>query len=315
LVRITNGEVKTKDDLAVILERAKSATDFENRYKTYEQENADLKSKVEANPFANDYTKKLNDLYRGGASETQIQAFTMLNKVSNLDELSPMEARSLALQVKHGLSPDEANRYLNKEYGVDVSDPNSKLDPDEAIRLKIDSASDKDFLKTHKAEVSTVPVDNSAQQQELLQQQNEQRIQRIQPIAKNVVNDMVSTGFKGISINGKEGNDAIKIDLPMMDSNKSALQDAVDGYVKNYDIQPNEQGIKAIQDYAKNVAWIQNGERWLIEAASLREKQVRAEYHNPSSGNIPRGINNPETGKTSQQQKEDNIRKAVLGDY
>lgn len=313
LLRISNGEIKSKDEIAAILERAKGYNELETRVKTFEQQNAELKAKTEENPFANDYIKKLNDLTKGGANESQIQAFNLLNRIPSLDALSPMEASSLELQIKHGLTPEEAKTYIYDKYGINAENPDAPLDKSAEIALKVDSTNSREFLKTHLATVSTVPENPAEKMQVLQEQQNQQRIQQIQPIAQNVMNEIVTNAFKGISINGKDGDQAIKIDLPISAENTAAINEAVTRYVTTFDVQPNEEGKKQIADFVKNSMWIQNGEKWLIEAANKRELQVRAEYNNPT-GKIDRGTDNPDVGKTSEQKRIDGIAAAVL-DY
>ena len=313
LVRSTGGAVKSKDELVALAERANKATEFETRAQQLERERDELKAKTEVNPFANDYINKLNALYKAGANESQIQAFTMLNKVPDLNTLSPLQASSLALQVKHGLSESDANIYLSNKYGVDVNDPEAQLDPTAAIQLKIDSAADRDFLNTQKAVVSAPPANESERQQQQFEAQNLQRLQQVEPMAKQVTSDVIANAFKAFSINGKDGDAAVKIDLPIAPENVAALNEAVNNYIKNYDIQPNDDGKKKVESFVTNSMWIQNGKQWVIEAANQREKMVRAEYNNPT-GNPPRGEDNPDKGKTQAQTREEGIRRAVL-DY
>lgn len=308
LVKITNGSIKTKDDLAALLETSRKATELETQLRAFQEENTNLKGKAEANPFANDFTKKLNDLYASNANENQIQAFMAINKV-DVDALTPMQASALALQVKHGLTPDEANTYLAEKYRIDLTNKDFVMDKNAEIALKIDSSADRDFLKTHKSEVSAVPENNTEKMQQLQEQQNQQRIQAVAPIAKTVANEVFSSIFKEVSINGKQGADAIKTELPISDENKVALQQAVDNYVQNFNVQPTDEGRKQIAAFVENSAAIQNWKNWLIDVASKTELRVRAEYDNPSA--INRGNAAPPAGKTKEQARVDSVTKTL----
>lgn len=310
LVKITGGAIKSKDDIAALLETSKKAIELETQLKTYQEENTNLKGKVDVNPFANDFTKKLNDLYASNATDTQIQAFMAINKV-DLDQLTPLQTSSLALQIKHGLTPDEAIVYLNNKYGIDPEEPNATLDKNAEIALKIDSGVDREFLKTHKAEVSQAPVDQSAQQERLIQEQSAQKIQQLTPIANSVISDVLSNSFKGISINGKEGKDAITVDLPISEESRSKLAQQVSEMItNNWDgIPTDEKGKQAIKTFAENVLWLQNKEAMLIDVASKTELRVRAEYNNPSP--IDRGNAAEQQGRTKGQERVDSITKAL----
>lgn len=298
LEKISGGAIKSKDEIAAILEKASKIDDFENRYKTLEQTNADLKAKAEANPFANDFTKKLNDLYKAGANDSQIQAFTQLNKVADLDTLSPADARILALQVKIGLTSDEARTYLNSTYKLNPDEYDDDTINAETIRLKVDAQGDREFLKTHKAEVSTPPVDNTAKEQQEIQQKTAEHISKLAPMVSRVLSDV---SFKGLSLNGKDGDANILADFDVSEESKATLKGLVENFVQSQglNIPASDQGQKQIEQYAKNLLVIQNYQNWIINAASQRELQVRAEYNNPTPVN--RGQDAPNPGKTSRE--------------
>lgn len=297
LEKISGGAIKSKDEIAAILDKANKLADFESKHQTLEQQNAELKAKVDANPFANDFTKKLNDLYKSGATETQIQAFTKINAVDDLDTLSATDARILALQVKNGLTPDEARIYLNSSYKLNPDEYDEATINAENIRLKVDAQGDREFLKTHKAEVSAPPVDNSAKEQAELQQKTTEHIAKLTPMVNNVLNNVA---FKGLSLNGKEGAANIVADFDVSEESKASLKGLVENFVQSQgmNIPATEEGQKQIEQYAKNLLVIQNYQNWIVNAASQRELQVRAEYNNPTPVN--RGQDAPNPGQTSR---------------
>lgn len=292
LVKITGGAIKNKDEIAAIIERSNKVTDFENRYKNLEDENTSLKAKANTDPFANDTIKKLNELYKAGATDSQIQAFTQLNKVADLETLSPLDAKILALQLQHKLTPEEARNYVNTTYKLNPNENDEETIKSESIRLKVDAQADRNFLKNHKAEVSTAPVSEAEKQQQDLQQKATEQIAKLTPIANQVLNTI---SFKGMSLNGKEGDQAIKADFEVSDESKASLKPLIEKFIQtNWNgIQPNEEGAKQIEQYAKNILAIQNYPAWIINAASVRETQVRAEYHNPTPLNRGLDANRP----------------------
>lgn len=306
LEKISGGAIKTKDEIARLLETSRKAAELETQNATFRQENEQLKAKAETNPFANDFTKKLNDLYASNANESQIQAFMAINKV-DIDKLTPLETSSLALQVKHGLTPDEADRYLAKKYDIDLTDPDKPLDKDAEIALKIDSGVDKEFLKTHKAQVSETPVDKSAQQEQLRQQEYTQKIAKLEPIAKETVGKVLTDSFKGVSVNGKEGTEAITVDLPLSDESKANLAKvSADMVASNWEgLSADDKGASAIRTFNENVLVLQNWRNWLIDVASKTELRIRAEYTNASP--IDRGNAAEPAGKTKQQEKTEGV--------
>lgn len=307
LVKTTGGAIKSKDELSALLDNARKATELETQLRTYQEENTSLKAKSEISPYANDFTKKLDGLYRGGANESQIQAFITINKVQDIDALTPLQASALALQVKHGLTPDEAEAYLNNKYDIDPEKPGIIPDRNAEIALKIDSGADRDFLKSHKAEVSQTPVNNQEREQQAYREQQTAKIHQLQPIAQTALNSVLTTSFKEVSINGKEGDAAVKVDLPLSEESKAGLSKTVADMVANNwnGLAPDEKGVEAIKTFSDNVLVLQNYKSWLIDVASKTEMRVRAEYNNPSP--INRGPDAPAPGKTSKEEMEQGI--------
>ena len=306
LEKISNGAIKSQAEIAAIIERSNKAADFESRYTNLEKENNDLKAKVATDPFANDYTKRLNELYKSGASESQIQAFTTLNKVANLEGLAPADARILALQIKNGLSEDEAKTYLASTYKLDPSEFDEATIKAEEIRLKVDANADREFLKTHKAEVSKIPESQAEVQQREYEQKQTEQVAKLQPIAKGVTQNAKDL-FKGLSLNGKAGDQNVTADFEVTEQSLKNIEPLVEKFIESnwQGLTPDENGKEAIQGYVKNLLVIQNFETLLINAAAQRELQVRAEYNNPTPVN--RGQDAPSPVKSSKEEFEQQL--------
>lgn len=306
LQKTTNGEVKSAEELSEILTKYKGLSELEAKLKTYEEENTSLKASANTNPFANDTVKKLNEFYSKGVSQNTIDAFLRINKVENIDDLQPLEARKLELQIKDGLTAEEAEDYLGSLYKLKADDEEdldelTKVRQD-AIRLKVESNQSKEFLKTHKAEVSKEPIDNSAKLEQDRQAEYQKILELITPIAKSVVNEVE---FKGININGKDGEASIKMDLEFTPESKAQMEANLMNIVKaNPQVYPNtEEGKQQLKQVAENMLVLQNWKKWVADATNSTDKRVRAEYHNPSTPN--RGDDNPNKGKTSNEELAD----------
>lgn len=311
LVKTTGGAIKSVSEIPALLDNARKAQELETQLRQFQEENNSLKAKADTNPFANDYTKKLNDLYKAGANESQIQAFQTINRVGDIDALSPMDASILALQVRHGITAEEAKAYISEKYNLDPEDPTAQLTKKDEIKLKIESTADKDFLKTHKAEVSAMPENNEAKAQQMYEQQMNQRVQQLEPIAKTVVSEVLTSSFKGVSVNGKEDDSAIRVDLPISQESRDKLAEILGNMTRSQweNWTPDEKGVEAMKTFSSNVLILQNYKNWLIDVASKTEMRVRAQYDNPSS--INRGKEAPVSGKTSQQEVIANISEAI----
>jgi hypothetical protein len=298
LVKITDGKIKSQTDLAGMLEKYGQLNDFESRLQQLDSENTELKAKVATDPFANDLSKKFNDLLKGGAKPEQVDAFLKLNKHDNFESMSAYDAKLLALQVKEGLTEKEAKVYLESSYKLNPEEHDEDTIAREQIRLKVDARGDREFLTAHKAQVSQAPASEYEQQQQVLQEKQTAHLDKLAPIAKNALQ---SISFANQNINGKADDKAIMADFTPSEESVKSLPDKVAQFIKNEwnNIPANEDGAKRISDFAKSILILENHETWRQHAVNVAEKKIREEYHNPSA--IQRGKDNTENAGKSDK--------------
>lgn len=308
LVKITKGGIKNSTDLAGLLEKSSQFSDFESRLQALDEENTSLKAKVNTDPFANDLSKKFNDLLKGGAKPEQVDAFLKLNKHDSFESMSAYDAKLLALQVKEGLTEKEAKIYLESSYKLNPDEHDEETIAREQIRLKVDARGDREFLTAHKAQVSKAPASEYEQQQQLLQEKQGQHIEKLAPIAKNALKDI---SFANVNINGKADDKAIFADFTPSEESIKNLLPKVEQFIKNEwnNIPANEDGARRISEFAKSILILENHQAWQQHAVNVAEKKVREEYHNPSA--IKRGVDNPENAGKSDK----DARVAAVKDY
>lgn len=289
LVKITDGRIKSKDEIAGILERYSQFDDFESRLQQLGDENTELKAKVNTNPFANDLSKKFNDLLKGGAKAEQVDAFLKLNKHDNFESMPAYDAKLLALQVKEGLTEKEAKIYLESSYKLNPEEHDEDTIAREQIRLKVDARGDREFLAAHKAQVSTAPVNEYEQQQAQQAQAQQQRITQLAPIAQNALKQI---SFTNQNINGKSDDKAMFADFTPSQESLNTLPDKVAQFIQNEwsNIPANEDGAKRISEFGKSILVLENWQTWQHHAVNTAEKKILESFHNPSA--IKRGVDN-----------------------
>lgn len=300
LVKITDGRIKSKTDLAGILDRYSQFDDFESRLKALDDENLSLKAKVNTDPFANDLSKKFNELLKGGAKPEQVEAFLTLNKHDNFESMSAYDAKLLALQVKEGLTEKEAKIYLDASYKLNAEEHDEETIAREQIRLKVDARADKEFLASKKAEVSTPPKNEQEALAQLNAEKQTAHIDKLAPIAQNALKQI---SFAGVNINGKADDKAILADFTPSETSLKSLPDKVAQYVKDQwaNLPANEDGAKRISDFARSILILENHEAWQQHAVNVTEKKIREEYHNPSA--IQRGTDAEHAGKSDRDNR------------
>jgi hypothetical protein len=291
--------------LQSLLDRVNQIPDFESKVQNYETQINDYKAKAEIKPFANEYIEKLNELTKGGATDEQIQAFTTLNRL-DIDKMDAVQAKVLALQMQHGLTEREAMARVNRTYKLDPEQYSPEEIEDAKVDLKVDSKADKDYLSQHKAKVSENPAVAHKQQEQQRQQQAQQHIEKLKPLAQTVVQEAPAF-FKGISLNGKEGDGAMLHDFIPSPQSLKDMNVSVQNYIQSMgtDLPATQQGKEIIASLAKNILIQTNYQNWVVEAASQARLKTMEEFHNPSS--ISRGTDNPNPGKTSKQQSQEQV--------
>ncbi len=298
LVKITDGKVKNPTELAAILEKYGTISDFESKIAELDNENTSLKAKVNTDPFANELSKKFNDLLKGGAKPEQVDAFLKLNKHDNFESMSPYDVKLLALQVKEGLTEKEAKIYLDSAYKLNADENDEDVIAREQIRLKVDARADREFLNAHKAQVSEVPASKQEAEHQALVEKQTAHINQLAPLAKEALKGI---SFSNQNINGKADDKAIFADFTPSEESLKSLPEKVAQFLQNegLNIPANEQGSQRIQDFAKSILILENHQAWQQHAVNVAEKKIREEYHNPSA--IQRGVDNANNAGNSDR--------------
>ncbi|AIM37381.1 hypothetical protein KO02_12275 [Sphingobacterium sp. ML3W] len=284
IATISGGKFSNKEELTAFISKGDQFTSLESRVAELQTEN---KSLIDNQPkFANDYVSKLNNLIASGASESQIGAFNMLNKSGDLKSLDPLEIRKMALVLQNGITAEDAEIYLRSKYSLDEDLHDAVAVQQSKVTLKIDSVADLNYLEQHLATLSETPAfekPKTAEQQHAdAQAQQSAYLKTSTPYLKQVVDGF--GGIKGVSINGKSGTDALTIDMPISDTTKGQLNQVVQNFAVNNQIDVNSaEGKQAIEGFMSNVVKMMEYENNIIHAYNSGQKSMAEKYHNPSN--------------------------------
>lgn len=214
----------------------------------------ELEEKSKVSPFANEYVKSIDDMLRAGKSADEIENFTKISRI-NLDEISDVDAKVMVM-VKNGYSESIARQKVERDF------PFSDLDEDSAEyhilkeELRVSSLQDKQILKDYKKELTA--FDNSAQVQA-----NEQAEQlRLAEIAKNTAHTQAVKqtapkiaetiqGLGEINLNGKEGDEAVKLNFDYNAEFKANLPKSLESFFLDGQMEVNDENIALATKYIK----------------------------------------------------------------
>ncbi|WP_418360164.1 hypothetical protein [Sphingobacterium detergens] len=286
ITTISGGLFSTKEELSAFIGKREQYTGLESKLSELERENQSLKDNTPK--FANDYISKLNSLVASGASDSQISAFNMLNKAGDLKSLEPFEIRKMALVLQNGISSEEAEIYLKSKYSLDEELHDAVDLQNSKVNLKIDAVADLQYLEQHLAKVSEAPAVEKPKSQEQLQDEFKQKEEAYLKVATPHLNQMIEgfSAVKGVNVNGKTGEDAVVMDMPVSDATKAQLTQAVQGFAFQNNIDVNSvEGKQALETWMTNVAKIMDYENNIMHAYNSGVKSMAEKFHNPSNIN------------------------------
>lgn len=303
VAKIAGKEFKTEDDLKNFFQKAKGNESLESELETIRQQ---LEEQKGAQPkFANERIQKLNDLYASGASSDQIKAFEQINAVGELKDLAPIDAVKIALQLRDGLTAEEADIKIKNTYKLDEQQYDADQIKTSNIDLKLDAKKDLEYLEQYKAKVEEIPANAAEQAQAQRQAELDQQVanyrKEVAPIAKLIQDDF--TAIKGVNVNGKKGDEAVTIDLPVNEEHKAKISEWLTDYATINNIKLDDAGKEHLRDFAKRTLIYQNFDALAIHINNTAEERIRQQYHNPANidrGNEPPATQNDEASKMKE---------------
>jgi hypothetical protein len=240
---------------------------FNGRFKSIDELESyltEVETKANKDPFANDLVRDLNKAIEQGVDPDLYLAVSQLD----VEELSEKEALVLEMQWKKGLSQEDAEFLVERNYKLDSDlDELDMSDPDvrEAqIRLKLDAQEAKDFLGQYKKDALVPPAEKL--QAELTQ-------------AWTPVIPQVMDKWKTFQVTSKSGTYNIPASDAAIQSAQSLLTEVINSGM--LDAMPDKDGL-AIANAIVEKEIIKIDLQHAIDyvAETLKSKQME-EKHNP----------------------------------
>jgi hypothetical protein len=303
---ISGGLIKNVDDIGT----------FAAEHQRLLEENRSLKEKSEVNPFANEYSRTLNQMFADGKSEEQIEAFVSLNKLGEISELSPIEAMVQEKVLKDGRNPEIARKQIEKRFGITefMSDEEREL-----AQADLEDASKESYkyLQDFKKDLTT-PTSQSPNGAVVDAVSADVIKTQIAPIKEKAYESFKSLGE--INLNGKVDKDgkpledAVLFNMAVPDDFRKLVPDLLEAFHLSNNLAVTDESLKNAMEYVNFELFNQRGVE-LIQTACIHygntvEKRIREEYENQGGLTHRRG-----TGSAQANTDEFNsfIESDVLG--
>lgn len=245
----------------------------------------ELEEKLKVNPFANDFAKTVNDLIGAGKSADEIDNFIKISRL-DIDQLPAVDAKVMRM-VKDGYNPEIARQIVESDYPINDFEEGSVDRQILEEKLRVSSIDDRKILKEYKQELTT--VDNSAQVQAEQERLNniakaEQHKQSVKAVVPKIAETIVGLGEK--NLNGKEGDEAIKLKFDYNAEFKAQLPAKLESFFLDGGLEVNEENIAFAQKYIR-AEYLEKNEEALFQqvfkhAEALTTERLVAKYENLS---------------------------------
>jgi len=254
LPEISEGLFTDVDSFKSALPKIKEYDTKVQEYNDLLAKHNELEEKSKVSPFANEYVKAIDDMLRAGKSADEIENFTKISRI-NLDEISDVDAKVMVM-VKNGYSESIARQKVERDF------PFADLDEDSAEyailkeELRVSSLQDKQALKDYKKELTA--FDNSAQV-EANAKAEELRLAGIAKtnahiqVVKQTAPKIAETiqGLGEINLNGKEGEEAVKLNFDYNADFKALLPQKLESFFLDGQMEVTDENIALATGYIK----------------------------------------------------------------
>ena len=306
----TGGKVESFDQLQQFL-------DINEKYASVNNEASDLRSKVEQyesqlkDRYANPLVDMLDNLYRNGANDTQIQTALQLQSL-DLDSISGLEAKTRRMMFEKGWTREDALDEINAQYRLDEN----KYEPDEIERdlkrIERNKSEDIKYLSELKKEATAKPNGPDPEKQRLAEQQQAELQAKVSSFVSTVTNQHGGLGSLEL-VSAKDNEEGISLELNFSEEFKKAAPEYAKQFMLQNGITPSEGSLPAVKEYLNNLYFAANGKEIMKTVAAHVESTVlkRITEQNSNRGGANRNQNPLPNAKT--QDENDFLRSWALG--
>lgn len=302
----TEGFFSDVDSLKAALPKIKE-------YDTLLSAKTELEEKLKVDPFANDYVKTLNEMVKSGKSADEIENFTKISRL-DLDQISAVDAKVMVM-VKAGYSEAIARQIVEDDFPIEDYPEGSSERMKLEEKLRVSSMEDRRILKEYKKDLTT--VDNSAQQAaETARLQvvakTEEHKNQVKQLTPKIAETIVGLGEK--NLNGKEGDEAVKLNFDFNAEYKNSLNEKVESFFLDSQMEMTEENVDLAKKYIRADYLERNfdqiAQSIYKHAESITTERMVAKYENrtglpPESTNV--------VVDTSKQEYADFLNKVATG--
>lgn len=282
----TGGKIESEEQLQKFFE-------INDKYATLDSEASQLRSKLEQfetqakDRYANPLVEMLDDLYRKGATDSQIQTALQLQSL-DIDAMDGLEAKTRRLMFEKGWTRDEALEEINAVFKLDES----KYEPEDIEkdkrRIERNKSEDIKFLAELKKEATAISNGPDPEKQRLAEQQKAEHQAKVSSFATAVASQHSGLGSLEL-LPAKENEEGISLEIKFNDDFQKLAPEYAKQYMLQQGITPSEESAPTVKKYLNQVYFAAYGEDIVKTAVAHAEstllKRITEQNANRGGGN------------------------------
>jgi len=255
LSKESEGLFSDVDSFKAALPKIKDYDTKVNEYQSILTEKTGLEEKIKTMVVpANDFVKQINDMVQAERTAEEIDAFIKVSRM-DIDQMDAIEVKVMTMVLK-GYSEAIARDIVSEDYPLEIYEEGSREKAMLQEKLRVSSLDDRKLLKAYKKDLTA--VDNSAaelakQQDETERLQNianaEQHKKQIQQVIPKISEKITGLGEK--NLNGKDGDEAVKLNFDYNAEYKAELNDKVASFFLDGQMEVNDENVALVEKYIK----------------------------------------------------------------
>jgi len=291
-------------------EQFKESLSYKSKYGELEQKYNQLDAQSKISPYTNDLSKEINELYRLGATNDEVQGFL---KLQNMDVDGMNSADSIKLQMKMSADGQLSNEDVDSWYEDVYGDDGDEITGAQKVKLIQDAKAAKEFLNSRK-------VDSGQPAVVLKQRQAEENFKRNNNFWSDVVTKTITnyeTQSFPVNIGKDENGEAIELnyDFPVPKEGRDMIASETARWAAMNNLGGNEADYQKVKLFSERLLWAQYGPEIMGNAVrnakSKATETVTQKHHNIrplGQGNKQEKISPQDKSKVAKKKKK--IRKS-----
>lgn len=250
---------------------------LESQLKEQEARAKELEAKTKVSPYANDFSRTIDEMVREGAEPGEIARFVEIQSLNPQEMSDELAIKQMLKLQTPGATDSEIDAYYKQKYGIDQLEEGEQLNSATLFQIKQDATNARNQIKEKKVEVSRVDAVEQRKQME----------QRMERLTQNWTEFNEKYLLSDQKITFDEDKFGINFSFQVPDETRQKIVRKATELAAQGGLTPTEEAWDQIRNFATNAVLIEH----LPDLMKSIVSQVRADAE---KGKAERDANVPD---------------------